>query len=228
MQKPFAIICGLSLVLSTNAFAQDAPVTECDRYAASDQDPQRKSVGVPFAEIDPALAIPACESALRQYPNSVRLAYQLARAYYKANNFDAALAQLRKPTDQGYAVAQTTLGVMYENGHGVPQDYAQAVAWYRKAADQGNAHAQNNLARMYENGWGVPQDYAQAIAGYRKAADQGNAVAQYNLGLMYEKGRGVPQDYTQAAVWYRKAADQGLELAQKHLDELNAKRRSRP
>ena len=107
-----------------------------------------------------ALAIPACEAAVRQYPNSSRLAYQLGRAYYKANNFDAALAQLRKPTDQGYAVAQTTLGVMYENGYGVPQDYAQAVAWYRKAADQGLAVAQVNLGVMYKNGHGVPQDYA--------------------------------------------------------------------
>ena len=26
---------------------------------------------------------------------------------------------------------------MYDNGQGVPQDYAQALTWYRKAADQG-------------------------------------------------------------------------------------------
>jgi hypothetical protein len=31
---------------------------------------------------------------------------------------------------------------MYEKGHGVTQDYAQALSWYRKAADQGNAAAQ--------------------------------------------------------------------------------------
>lgn len=37
------------------------------------------------------------------------------------------------------AEAQFNLGIMYHNGLGVPQDYAQAVAWYRKAAAQGFA-----------------------------------------------------------------------------------------
>ena len=39
---------------------------------------------------------------------------------------------------------------MYEEGNGVPQDYAKAVKWYRLAADQGYADAQYNLGVMYE------------------------------------------------------------------------------
>jgi hypothetical protein len=35
---------------------------------------------------------------------------------------------------------------MYSEGHGVPQDFAEAVNWWRKAADQGSASAQNHLA----------------------------------------------------------------------------------
>ena len=35
--------------------------------------------------------------------------------------------------------AQAVLGVMYDNGEGVPEDDAQAVSWYRKAAQQGHA-----------------------------------------------------------------------------------------
>src|SRR5277367_6141684 len=49
---------------------------------------------------------------------------------------------LRPLAEQGNAVAQLGLGVMYANGQGVPQDYAQAVVWYRKAAEQGDADAQ--------------------------------------------------------------------------------------
>ena len=64
---------------------------------------------------------------------------------------------------------------MYEQGHGVPQDYAEAVKWYRKAADQGDAFAQYNLGVMYDNGEGVPQDQAEAVKWYRKAAEQGDA-----------------------------------------------------
>ncbi len=59
---------------------------------------------------------------------------------------------------------------MYNNGEGVPQDYAQAVYWYRKAADQGNADAQLNLGRMYDNGRGVPQDAVIAYALYNISA----------------------------------------------------------
>ena len=51
--------------------------------------------------------------------------------------------------EQGNADAQYNLGVMYDNGQGVRQDYAEAARWYRKAAEQGNAKAQYNLGSMY-------------------------------------------------------------------------------
>jgi len=37
---------------------------------------------------------------------------------------------------RGDALAQNNLGVMYENGQGVPQDYKEAVKWYTKAAEE--------------------------------------------------------------------------------------------
>ena len=46
-----------------------------------------------------------------------------------------------KAAEQGDAEAQTSLGLMYDNGKGVPQDYAEAVKWYRKAAEQGHLAA---------------------------------------------------------------------------------------
>jgi TPR repeat protein len=45
---------------------------------------------------------------------------------------------------------QFKLGMMYEEGNGVPQDNDQAAFWYRKAAEQGHAEAQWQLGRMYE------------------------------------------------------------------------------
>jgi len=94
---------------------------------------------------------------------------------------------------------------MYDNGHGVIQDYKQAVNWYTKAAQQGHAEAQSNLGFMYSNGRGVTRDYKQAVNWYTKAAEQGDTVAQYNLGVMYRNGRGVTRDYKQAVNWYAKA-----------------------
>ncbi len=68
------------------------------------------------------------------------------------------------------AEAQSNLGVMYSNGQGVPQDYAEAAKWYRKSAEQGHASAQINLAFMYGNGQGVSHDYVQAHMWYNLAA----------------------------------------------------------
>jgi TPR repeat protein len=111
--------------------------------------------------------------------------------------------------DPNHTELQHMLGVMYANGLGVQQDYAQAVAWFRKSADQGDVGAQIRLGGIYEAGKLVPQDYAQAAYWYRKAAEHGLADAQGSLAFAYECGRGVPKDDSQAAYWYRKAADQG-------------------
>ena len=125
------------------------------------------------------------------------------------------IADLRARAEQGHADAQYTLGVMYANGRGMPQDDAEAVRCYRLAADQGHAGAQYNLGVTYrDGGTGVPQDYAEAVRWYRLAADQGETLAQFNLGVMYDAGWGVPQDDAEAVRWYRLAADQGETLAQ--------------
>ena len=46
--------------------------------------------------------------------------------------------------EQGHAIAQYHLGLMYAKGSAVLQKDAEAVKWYRKAAEQGHANAQNN------------------------------------------------------------------------------------
>jgi hypothetical protein len=73
---------------------------------------------------------------------------------------------LRPLAEEGNAAAQNGLGIMYENGHGVEQDHAEAVKWYRRAADQGDAAAQFNLGLMYENGRGVQQDELRPRSGF--------------------------------------------------------------
>ena len=72
------------------------------------------------------------------------------------------MAALRTRAEQGDAEAQFLLGVMYDDGRGVPQDAVEAVRWYRLAAEQGHTVAQNTLGDMYDTGAGVPQDDVQA------------------------------------------------------------------
>ena len=75
--------------------------------------------------------------------------------------------------ERGNAQAQFNLGMMYENGQGVRQDYAEALRWYRKAAEQGYAKAQYNLGLMYANGHGVHQDFHLSKEWFGKACDGG-------------------------------------------------------
>ena len=101
-------------------------------------------------------------------------------AAYKRGDFATALRELSPLANLGYAGAQYRLGVMYERGRGVPQDYKTAAKWYRLAAKQGDADAQNSLGVMYGNGHGVVQDYVRAHMWWNIAASQGDKHATKN------------------------------------------------
>ena len=84
----------------------------------------------------------------------------------------------RLAADQGDAIAQFNLGVMYAKGAGVLKDDAEAVRWYRLAADQGDAIAQFNLGVMYAKGAGVLKDSVLAHMWSNIAGANGNASAR--------------------------------------------------
>ena len=143
-------------------------------------------------------------------------------AAYQRGDFAAAFQLFQPLAEHGDASAQSNLGVMYEQGRGVAQNYREAMRWFRLAAVQGNASAQSNLGVMYYKGQGIAQDYAEAMKWYRLAAEQRNPEAQFNLGVMFEEGRGVAQDRVRAHMWYNLAAavatDQNGKLAARNRD----------
>ena len=120
---------------------------------------------------------------------------------YEAGDYSTAFNIWLPLAVRGDARAQYNLGIMYDKGDGVPQDYAKAARWQRMAAEQGLPHAQYILGWMYRKGEGVQQDYAEAVRWYRMAADQGLGGAQHNLGMMYGVGNGVPRNYVTAHMW---------------------------
>lgn len=136
--RKLAFFCIMTVLLDIiSVSAQNAPLTDCDRFAAHPNDPQKKTSGVPFNKIDANAAVAACEEALRRYPNDIQFAFQLGRAYDKIGDVAAAVEQYKRAADQGYAMAQFNIASMYAEGRGVPLDYFKALEWYQKAADQG-------------------------------------------------------------------------------------------
>ncbi|WP_457646507.1 tetratricopeptide repeat protein [Profundibacter sp.] len=143
-------------------------------------------------------------------------------AFSRNGDFAAAVKEWRPLAEQGHAVAQYNLGVMYDNGEGVSKDAVEAVRWYRLAAKQGYSFAQYNLGLMYANGDGVSKDAVEAVRWFRLAAEQGVASAQFNLGVMYNTGDRVSKDAVEAVRWFRLAAAQGHTRAQFNLGVVYA------
>lgn len=218
----------LVCLVTRPTFAVDAPNHACDRLAADPMDNNKVGPGVEWKLLDPKLAVPACEAAVRDYPDVARFKFQYARVLTKAGEYEKAAKLFRELAEHHYAPAQTNLGGMYGKGMGVSRDEAEALRWTRAAAEQGYAPAQYNLGTMYWMGGGVPRDDTEAVRWYRKAAEQGYPYAQTRLGEAYRLGRGVPKDDTEAVRWYRKAAEQGDGVAQASLGGMYEEGRGVP
>ena len=106
---------------------------------------------------------------------------------YNRGDYATALREWKPFAEQGDAEAQYNLGVMYENGDGVPQNYKTAVKRYTLAAEQGNAMAQSNLGAMYDRGYGVLQDYVRAHMWFNITASSGDKVASENRDIIAQR-----------------------------------------
>ena len=152
--------------------------------------------------------------------------YEPEKAYYldlqTITDDPGEAERLRKSADQGNALAQNNLGVMYAEGKGVSRNDTEAVKWFRKSAEQGNSAGESNLGEMYLKGRGVRQNYDEAVRLFRKSAEQGDAAGEGNLGFMYLRGRGVSQNYGDALKWLKRSADQGNAWGQYGLGSMYA------
>ena len=92
-------------------------------------------------------------------------------------DFAKALREWQPLANQGEARAQFYLGMLYENGDGVPEAYGKAREWYEKSAVQGDANAQFYLGLLCAFGRGASMDLVQAHMWYSLAAGNGHARA---------------------------------------------------
>lgn len=117
-------------------------------------------------------------------------------------------------------IAQLVLGLMCEEGHGVPINYIKAAVWYEKSATLGNHHAQCIIGYMYDHGYGVAIDHIKAVKWFQMSAIQGNSIAQYNLGIMYRYGYGVDKSISEAVKYYCLSIKNGCIKGKRGLIEL--------
>ncbi len=96
---------------------------------------------------------------------------------YNNGDYKTALREFQPLAEQGDKSAQLGLGMMYQDGEGVPQDYKEAVKWFTLAVEQGHVGAQFFLGSMYFNGEGVSKDNVRAHMWFNTSASNGDELA---------------------------------------------------
>ena len=130
--------------------------------------------------------------------------------------------RLLADAESGTAEDTYNLGMRFERGIVVRQNYPEAARWYRLSAMQAFPDAQYKLCEFSEQGRGLPQDYQEALRWCGLAADQGHGPAMFMLGRLYHTGHGVPRDVVRAHMWYNLASAYGYEEGKRWRDRLAA------
>jgi TPR repeat protein len=123
---------------------------------------------------------------LRRQSLDADAVFKEALALYQTLSSDKSQAAVlfQQAADQGHAGAQYYLGMIYENGAGVPKDVAAALNFYRQSATNGFPEAGMTLGNYYSDGLDAKPDYSEAFVWYRVAAAQGNRLAEaYSSGM---------------------------------------------
>lgn len=91
------------------------------------------------------------------------------------------LEELRRGVECGDSGAMIHLGVRYQLGDGVPQDYKEVLRLYHSAfGEKRNKAAPALIGLMYENRLGVARDYKEAMRWYKLGHQRGSPVAPNN------------------------------------------------
>jgi Sel1 repeat len=115
----------------------------------------------------------------------------------------------QRACDLGHAGGCNNLGLAFQSGQGVPQDYERSMEYFGRACSAGFAEGCNNQGALYEHGQGVPVNLGDAQRLYTQACRHGSGLGCSNLGVLYAQGRGVPANPAEAARLFREACSAG-------------------
>lgn len=106
---------------------------------------------------------------------------------YRLRDFETARRGFKRLANQGSAIGETMLGIMYSEGNGVAQSPTNAAAYFYRAASRGYGPAEIALSDAYLVGRGVPANDSEAYfwalaatqGGDRSAERQGRARLEH-------------------------------------------------
>ncbi|KAF9427173.1 hypothetical protein BGZ76_002443 [Entomortierella beljakovae] len=188
------------------------------------------------------------EDIAELYRGSALSRFNLGVLLMEGDNVTQDYTRFLKSTEKNHAKAQTSIGILHEDGSGVPQNYSEGMDWYLKAVNQDDPQACNNIGRIYcevmakewylRAGWYghidvrvqlgdsyrggvvVYRDYSKGMEWYRRASYDNNAESKRRIAEMHKIGYGDTKDDKKALEWYILAANHGDDVAQNYLSRL--------
>jgi len=104
---------------------------------------------------------------------SAAAAYDRGNNYWKQKDYSHAFTEYEQACTGGNASGCDGLGVLYEYGQGVAQDFGRASQLFKQACDDGEMNGCDLLGDLYKSGHGVPQDRNRALELYDLACKGG-------------------------------------------------------
>jgi len=171
--------------------------------------------GRPYAQPSPGASGPGAQSSssgprVVDGGESQEAATPDSRAASAANdrgNYAEAIRLWRILAARGSADAKYNLGVMYDNGHGVPVNRTTAAEWYLKAAEQGVGLAMGNLGVIAVERSESPASLIEAYKWFSLAinhspvAQRGQAVSNRDLLASHMTRAQIEQALALARAW---------------------------
>lgn len=151
---------------------------------------------------------------------------------YCLPDYKSAMYWLRKAAKNGSATGNLAVGLLYERGNGVDQDYVEAMKWFRKAYEIGGNHETIfRIGNLYYHGDGIKKDCKMALFYFEEVATLANDGEAYEaMGYIYRSGKdSVPKDEEKAYECFAKAAQYGIaaaatEIGMRYQEGLNVKK----
>ena len=102
-----------------------------------------------------------------------------------------------------------SLGIEYQNGVDVKQDFIKAKFYFEKSCNLNDDLGCLHLGYSYYNGRGGEQSFRKALQYFEKSCKLGNQWGCFNAGIIYVDGQGVRQDKSKAKEYFGKTCDLG-------------------
>ena len=135
----------IKTIIATEIY-KDELIQNCLKSA---DNPENKTGGPKYDDLNIPKALKNCNKALKKYPNSKEVLRSLARVYFKQKNYNKAHNLALKSSNMSDPYSDWLLGSLYRYALGVEKDIDKFLAYTENASQKGYLKATQDLATFY-------------------------------------------------------------------------------